>query len=189
MKEFQGSRTEANLNAAFAGESMARNKYTYYASRAKKDGFEQCGNLFGNSRQRKGTCAELWCANICLAAPFADTVTSLKDAAAGSFSEWTDMYAGLRRLPERKVSTTIAAQFEAVRWSKRSMKPGILKALLCRKRRGRPCVHPGRHAHVAVPQLRPHRHWPVRALRLPGAASIRRRFFQLESLLTSVPDI
>ncbi len=113
MKELKGSRTEANLNAAFAGESMARNKYTYYASRAKKDGFEQIGAIFLETAENEKEHAKLWYKRLHGGA-VADTVTNLKDAAAGEHYEWTDMYAGFAKVAREEGFDDIAAQFEAV---------------------------------------------------------------------------
>jgi len=113
MKELKGSRTEANLNAAFAGESMARNKYTYYASRAKKDGFEQIAAIFLETAENEKEHAKLWYKHLHGGA-VADTVTNLKDAAAGEHYEWTDMYAGFAKVAREEGFDDIAAQFEAV---------------------------------------------------------------------------
>lgn len=91
MKNLKGSRTEANLMAAFAGESQARNKYTYYASKAKKDGFEQIAKLFLETADNEKEHAKIWFKLLHGGMP--DTMTNLKDAAAGENYEWTDMYA------------------------------------------------------------------------------------------------
>ena len=84
--------TEANLLAAFAGESQARNKYTYYASRAKKDGYEQIAALFTETAENEKEHAKIWF-KLLHDGAVPDTVTNLKDAAAGENYEWTDMYA------------------------------------------------------------------------------------------------
>ena len=92
MPELKGSKTEANLMTAFAGESQARNKYTFYASKAKKDGYVQIANLFEETANNEKEHAKLWFK--LLHGGIGDTVDNLKDAAAGENYEWTDMYAG-----------------------------------------------------------------------------------------------
>ena len=89
MKELKGSKTEANLQAAFAGESQARNKYTYFASRAKKDGYEQIAALFLETANNEKEHAKIWYK--LLNGDVADTATNLKAAAAGANYEWTAM--------------------------------------------------------------------------------------------------
>ena len=89
--EFKGSRTEANLMAAFAGESQARNKYTYYASKAKKDGFEQIAAIFEETANNEKEHAKIWFKYLHDGA-VPDTLTNLEDAAAGENYEWTEMY-------------------------------------------------------------------------------------------------
>ena len=95
MKELKGSQTEANLLAAFAGESQARNKYTYYASKAKKDGYEQIAGLFLETAENEKEHAKIWFKLLHDGMP--DTMENLKDAAAGENYEWTDMYAGFAK--------------------------------------------------------------------------------------------
>ncbi len=87
----KGTRTEANLMAAFAGESQARNKYTYYASKAKKDGYVQIAQLFEETANNEKEHAKIWFKLLHDGMP--DTLTNLEDAAAGENYEWTDMYA------------------------------------------------------------------------------------------------
>lgn len=91
MKNLKGTKTEKNLEAAFAGESMARNKYDYYASKAKKDGYEQISRIFAETALNEKEHAKLWFKM--LHNGIADTVTNLKDAANGENYEWTSMYA------------------------------------------------------------------------------------------------
>ena len=99
MTEFKGSRTEANLNAAFAGESMARNKYTYYASQAKKEGFVQISNIFLETADNEKEHAKLWFKALHNGSvPL--TEQNLLDAADGENYEWTDMYAKFAREAE-----------------------------------------------------------------------------------------
>ena len=95
-KSIKGTRTEANLLAAFAGESQARNKYTYYASRAKKDGYEQIAALFTETAENEKEHAKIWF-KLLHDGAVPDTVTNLKDAAAGENYEWTDMYAAFAK--------------------------------------------------------------------------------------------
>lgn len=89
--EFKNSKTEANLMAAFAGESQARNKYTYYASQAKKDGFEQVAALFDETAGNEKEHAKMWFKQL-HGGKVPSTVENLKDAAAGEKYEWTEMY-------------------------------------------------------------------------------------------------
>ena len=91
MSNLKGTKTEANLMAAFAGESQARNKYTYYASKAKKEGYEQIAALFLETANNEKEHAKIWFK--LLNDGIGDTASSLKDAAAGENYEWTDMYA------------------------------------------------------------------------------------------------
>ena len=91
MKELKGTKTEQNLLAAFAGESQARNKYTYYASRAKKDGYQQIAALFEETANNEKEHAKIWFKALHDGA-VADTKTNLKDAAEGENYEWTEMY-------------------------------------------------------------------------------------------------
>ncbi|MBR1947058.1 MAG: rubrerythrin family protein, partial [Bacteroidaceae bacterium] len=88
-KSLKGTKTEANLWAAFAGESQARNKYTYYASKAKKDGFEQIAAIFQETADQEKEHAKLW---FKLVHGIEGTAENLVDAAAGENYEWTDMY-------------------------------------------------------------------------------------------------
>ncbi len=110
--ELNGSRTEANLMAAFAGESQARNKYTYYAAKAKEDGYNQIGKLFEETAKNETAHAKLWFKLLRDGIP--DTLTNLKDAAAGENFEWTDMYAGFAKEAREEGFDTIAFLFEAV---------------------------------------------------------------------------
>ncbi|MEG2232213.1 MAG: rubrerythrin family protein, partial [Lachnospiraceae bacterium] len=91
MAELKGSKTEANLQAAFAGESQARNKYTYFASKAKKDGYVQIGNIFEETANNEKEHAKLWFK--LLENGIGSTAENLKAAADGENYEWTDMYA------------------------------------------------------------------------------------------------
>ena len=112
-KSIKGTRTEANLLAAFAGESQARNKYTYYASRAKKDGYEQIAALFQETADNEKEHAKLWF-KLLKGGAVPDTMTNLADAAAGENYEWTDMYATFAKEAREEGFTEIAALFEGV---------------------------------------------------------------------------
>lgn len=91
MKELKGTKTEANLQAAFAGESMARNKYTYYASKARKDGYDQIANLFETTANNEKEHAKIWF-KLLHGNEVPVTEVNLLDAAEGEYYEWTDMY-------------------------------------------------------------------------------------------------
>ncbi len=112
MANLKGSRTEANLMAAFAGESQARNKYTYYASKAKKDGFEQIAAIFTETANNEKEHAKIWFK--LLHDGIADTLTNLKDAASGENYEWTEMYADFARVAKEEGFDHIAFLFEEV---------------------------------------------------------------------------
>ena len=110
--KYAGTQTEKNLEAAFAGESMARNKYTYYASKAKKDGFEQIAALFLKTADNEKEHAKLWFKELYNGMP--DTVANLLDAAEGENYEWTDMYAGFAKTAEEEGFKELAAKFRLV---------------------------------------------------------------------------
>lgn len=108
----KGSKTEANLLAAFAGESQARNKYTYYASKAKKEGYEQIARIFLETADNEKEHAKIWFKLLHDGMP--DTVANLKDAAAGENYEWTEMYAEFAKTAKEEGFDKIAYLFEAV---------------------------------------------------------------------------
>ncbi len=110
--ELKGSRTEANLMAAFAGESQARNKYTYYASKAKKDGYVQIAELFEETANNEKEHAKIWFK--LLHGGIGPTAENLADAAAGENYEWTDMYATFAKEAREEGFLDIAALFEGV---------------------------------------------------------------------------
>lgn len=112
MKELKGTKTEENLLAAFAGESEARNKYTYYASKAKKEGYVQIAALFEETANNEKEHAKIWFK--LLKDGIGDTLTNLADAAAGEHYEWTDMYANFAKEAKEEGFTKIAYLFEAV---------------------------------------------------------------------------
>ena len=111
--ELKGSRTEANLMAAFAGESQARNKYTYYASKAKKDGYVQIGKIFEETADNEKEHAKIWF-KLLHGGEMPDTLDNLKDAAAGENYEWTDMYTKFAKEAKEEGFDRIAYLFEAV---------------------------------------------------------------------------
>ncbi len=107
----KGSKTEANLKAAFAGESEARNKYTYFASKAKKEGYNQIAELFQATADNEKEHAKLW---FKLLDGIGDTEQNLEAAAAGENYEWTDMYATFAKEAREEGFTDIAILFEGV---------------------------------------------------------------------------
>jgi rubrerythrin len=113
MKELKGTKTEKNLLEAFAGESMARNKYTYYASKAKKDGFEQIAAIFEETAQNEKEHAKLWFKYL-EGGAIKETLKNLEDAANGENYEWTDMYERMAKEAEEEGFTEIAAKFRGV---------------------------------------------------------------------------
>ncbi|PWM00310.1 MAG: rubrerythrin family protein [Clostridiales bacterium] len=113
MMELKGSRTEANLMAAFAGESQARNKYTYYASKAKKDGYVQIAKIFEETADNEKEHAKIWF-KLLHGGEIPDTLANLEDAAAGENYEWTDMYDKFAKEAKEEGFDRIAYLFEAV---------------------------------------------------------------------------
>ncbi len=111
--ELKGSKTEANLMAAFAGESQARNKYTYYASKAKKDGYQQIAAIFEETANNEKEHAKIWF-KLLHDGGIPDTTVNLKDAADGENYEWTDMYAGFAKVAREEGFERIALLFEMV---------------------------------------------------------------------------
>lgn len=111
--ELKGSRTEANLMTAFAGESQARNKYTYYASKAKKDGYVQIAQIFEETANNEKEHAKIWF-KLLHDGGVPSTVENLKDAAAGENYEWTEMYAEFAVVAKEEGFDHIAALFEMV---------------------------------------------------------------------------
>ena len=109
--ELKGSKTAANLAFAFAGESQARNKYDYFASRAKKDGYEQIAALFQETALNEKEHAKLWFKHL---GGIGDTPANLAAAAAGEHEEWTDMYRRFAEEARAEGFDAIAAQFEGV---------------------------------------------------------------------------
>ena len=113
MKELKGTKTEQNLMTAFAGESQARNKYTYFASKAKKDGYVQIAKIFEETADNEKEHAKLWF-KLLEGGSVKDTISNLKAAAEGENFEWTDMYAGFAKEAKEEGFDEIAALFEGV---------------------------------------------------------------------------
>lgn len=111
--ELKGSRTEANLMTAFAGESQARNKYTYYASKAKKDGYVQIAQIFEETANNEKEHAKIWF-KLLHDGGIPTTIENLKDAAEGENYEWTEMYAEFAVVAKEEGFDHIAALFEMV---------------------------------------------------------------------------
>lgn len=108
---YSGTQTEKNLEAAFAGESQARNKYTYFASKAKKDGFEQISALFLKTADNEKEHAKMWFKEL---GELGTTAENLAAAAAGENFEWTDMYESFAKTADEEGFKTIAAKFRLV---------------------------------------------------------------------------
>ena len=111
--ELKGSKTEKNLMSAFAGESQARNKYTYYASKARKDGYEQIATIFEETALNEKEHAKLWF-KLLHDGEIPSTKENLKDAASGENYEWTDMYDEFAKTAKAEGFDRIAYLFEAV---------------------------------------------------------------------------
>ena len=109
----KGSRTEANLMAAYAGESQARTKYNYYASQAKKDGYQQIAAIFEETAANEKEHAKIWF-KLLHGGSVPDTMTNLQDAAAGENYEWTDMYATFAKEAREEGFNDIADLFDGV---------------------------------------------------------------------------
>ncbi len=127
MANLKGTKTEANLKAAFAGESEARNKYTYYASKAKKEGYEQIAALFLETAENEKEHAKLWFK--LLHNGIGDTAENLKDAAAGENYEWTDMYSSFAKEAREEGFDHIADLFEGVAKVEKEHEERYLKLL------------------------------------------------------------
>jgi len=113
MKILKGSKTEANLMAAFAGESQARNKYTYFAAKAREDGYEQIGNIFDETANNEKEHAKLWFKEL-HGGDVPSTMENLQDAANGENYEWTEMYQEFAKTAKEEGFTRIAYLFEEV---------------------------------------------------------------------------
>ncbi|ERI80233.1 rubredoxin, partial [[Clostridium] symbiosum ATCC 14940] len=124
--ELKGSRTEQNLMTAFAGESQARNKYTYFASVAKKEGYEQISAIFENTANNEKEHAKMWFKEL---KGIGTTAENLKAAAEGENYEWTDMYAEFAKVAEEEGFTELAAKFAAVAAIEKTHEERYLKLL------------------------------------------------------------
>ncbi len=113
MKDLKGIKTEKNLMEAFAGESQARNKYSFYASKARKEGFEQIAAIFEETAQNEKEHAKLWFKYL-HGGEMPDTMANLRDAAEGENYEWTDMYDRMAAEADEEGFTQIANRFRAV---------------------------------------------------------------------------
>lgn len=111
MSKYAGTQTEKNLEAAFAGESQARNKYTFFASVAKKEGYEQIASLFLKTADNENEHAEMWFNEL---EGISSTADNLKAAAEGENYEWTDMYEGFAKTAEEEGFHELAAKFRLV---------------------------------------------------------------------------
>ena len=125
--ELKGSKTEANLQAAFAGESQARNKYTYFASKAKKDGYVQIAKIFEETANNEKEHAKIWYK--LLSGGIGSTAENLKEAAAGENYEWTDMYATFAKEAHEEGFEAIARLFEQVAAIEKEHEERYLKLL------------------------------------------------------------
>lgn len=124
--ELKGSKTEQNLLTAFAGESQARNKYTYFASVAKKEGYEQISAIFTETAGNEKEHAEMWFKELQL---LGNTPENLKAAAEGENYEWTDMYKGFAEVAEEEGFTTLANKFRLVAEIEKTHEERYLKLL------------------------------------------------------------
>ncbi len=125
--KLEGTKTQANLMAAFAGECQARTKYTYFASKAKKDGFVQIANIFMETAENEKEHAKIWFK--LLNDGIADTATNLKEAAAGENYEWTDMYDTFAKEAREEGFDQIAYLFEEVAKIEKEHEERYLKLL------------------------------------------------------------
>ncbi|MBQ9977070.1 MAG: rubrerythrin family protein [Clostridia bacterium] len=126
MMNLKGTKTEANLRAAFAGESQARNKYTYFASVAKKEGYEQIAALFQKTADNEKEHAKMWFKEL---GELSNTAENLKAAAAGENYEWTDMYATFAKEADEEGFTALAEKFRMVAAIEKSHEERYLRLL------------------------------------------------------------
>ena len=124
--ELKGSKTEKNLQIAFAGESQARNKYTYFASKAKKEGYEQIAAIFQETADNEKEHAKMWFKHL---GGIGSTAENLLAAAAGEHEEWTDMYAQMAKEAREEGFIAIAEQFEGVAAIEKEHEERYLKLL------------------------------------------------------------
>ena len=124
--ELKGSKTEANLRIAFSGESEARNKYTYFASTAKKEGYEQIAAIFQETADNEKEHAKLWFKAL---GGLGNTAQNLESAAGGEHYEWEEMYAEMAKTAEEEGFLALAAQFEGVAKIEKTHEERYLKLL------------------------------------------------------------
>ena len=155
--EFKGSKTEQNLMYAFSGESQARTKYDFYASKAKKDGFEQISAIFAETALNEKEHAKLW---FKIFHGIGDTYDNLLDAAAGENAEWTEMYREFAEVAEKEGFKDIAAKFRLVAAIEKSHEERYRAGGQRKVRQG---VRQGRKYRVGVPQLRSYTRRKIRA--------------------------
>lgn len=124
--ELKGSKTEANLRKAFSGESEARSKYTYFASAAKKEGYEQIAAIFQETADNEKEHAKLWFKAL---GGLGDTAQNLQNAADGEHWEWEEMYADMAKTAEEEGFLALAAQFEGVAKIEKTHEERYLKLL------------------------------------------------------------
>ena len=151
--ELKGSKTEANLQAAFAGESMARNKYTYYASQAKKEGYEQIADIFLETAENEKEHAKLWFKAL-HDNKVPKTIENLKDAASGENYEYTTMYKEFAETAREEGFTEIAAPLRGRRWNREDPRAEVPRPP--EEHRDRCRLQEGQSHHVEMPQLRIH---------------------------------
>jgi rubrerythrin len=128
MAKLKGTKTEKNLMEAFAGESQARNKYTYFASKAKKDGYEQIGAIFEETASNEKEHAKIWFKLLC-GGDIPATADNLKAAAAGEHGEWTEMYKRMAAEAREEGFSDIAHLFESVAKIEKEHEERYLKLL------------------------------------------------------------
>lgn len=128
MKDLKGTKTEKNLEEAFAGESQARNKYTYYASKARQEGYEQIAAIFEETALNEKEHAKMWFKYL-QGGDIKSTAENLADAAAGENYEWTDMYARMAEEADEEGFKEIAAKFRAVGKIEKAHEERYLKLL------------------------------------------------------------
>ena len=128
MANLKGTKTEANLMEAFAGESQARNKYTFFASRAKKNGYEQIAAIFEETAANEKEHAEIWFKLLC-GGNIGDTAENLKIAAAGEHEEWTEMYKRMASDARAEGFNDIAVLFDLVASIEKTHEERYLKLL------------------------------------------------------------
>ena len=149
--KYAGTQTEKNLEAAFAGEAQAHTKYQYFASRAKKEGYEQIAAIFQATANNEKEHAELWFKELgCLG----DTAHNLENAADGENYEWTEMYDGFAKTAEEEGFHELAVKFRAPLQLKSVMKNAIAVA---EQRRDCPSLRKERSQSLGMPQLRTYR--------------------------------